>query len=392
MSVDFQQVRQKVIEIGKHAHERAAQRKNLLEKAQATLLDYHDKLDELQVKVQHAALQNPSLRCAKPNSEPLGFRRSCPSPPEAACLLAVDGSQITPSRHDAVEFGLINLGAITLPYGGLGEIQEKVTSQLLFDDALFTEYGRIGEQSISLLRDLRERIFLAEVAESLPKPLFTFTDGPLELWFGSESLPENDKSSVKKTRDEYIASLEKLRKMEACTAGYIDNPASVLVLQMLEIAETSESVIKRDWRGGKYRMLRDVQLFSKWLQPGERSAVFALRSRPTDRYPEKVSLHFFYLNVGREENPWLARVEIPRWVAEDKFMLDHLHALLIHECKKLGARSFPYILHRSHEVAIVKLEEKKQLELMLAQTLGVFGDGTYKQGLKESGGRTGLRP
>jgi hypothetical protein len=159
---------------------------------------------------------------------------------------------------------------------------------------------------------------------------------------------------------------------------------------MLEIAETPETNITRNWRGGKYRMLRDVNLFARILQPGERSAVFALRSRPTDKYPEQVSLHFFFLNVGREDKPSLARVEIPRWVAEDETMLDHLHALLIHECTKLGGRSFPYILHRSHEVAVVKFEEKKQLEQMLAQTLGVFDGGTSKQGLKDSGRRSSL--
>jgi hypothetical protein len=390
MTLDFQQVRQQVIEIEKQAPARAQHRKNLLDEAHAILTEHNEKLDELKEKVARVALQNPSLRCAKPAEEVLGFRRACPTPPEKACLLAVDGSQITPSRHDSVEFGLINLGAITLPYGGLGEIQENVNSQLIFDDALYTEYGRLGEQSISLLRDLHERTFLANLAETLPHPVFTFTDGPLELWFGAESRPEVDTPSEKKSRDVYIASLEILWKAGACTAGYIDNPTSVLVLQMLEIAQTPEVDIKRDWRGGKYRMLRDVHLFAQLLEPGERSAVFALRSRPTEKYPEKIALHFFYLNVGRQEKPWLARVEIPRWVAEDEIMLDHLHALLIHECTKLGTRSYPYILHRSHEIAVVKMEEKKQLEQMLSQALGIFGDGTYKQGLKGSGGRTSL--
>lgn len=390
MSLDFQQVREQVIEIGKHASERAQAQKNLLEQAHALLLEYNQKLDELKEKADRVVQQNPNLRCAKPAHETLAFRRACPAPPEKACLLAVDGSQIVPSRHDSVEFGLINLGAITLPYGGLGEIEEKVNSQLLFDDALFSEYGRMGEPSLSAQRDLQERTLLANLAEDLPRPLFTFTDGPLELWFGSETTPENDAPSVRKLRDVYIASLEKLWEMRTCTAGYIDNPTSVLVLQMLEIAETDETKIKRDWRGGKYRMLRDVHLFARLLRPGERSAVFALRSRPTERYPEQVALHFFYLNVGRAERPWLARVEIPRWVAEDEAMLDHLHALLMHECSKLGTRPYPYILHRSHEIAVVKMDEKKQLEQMLAQALGVFGDGTHKQGLKEAGGRLGI--
>jgi hypothetical protein len=95
--------------------------------------------------------------------------------------------------------------------------------------------------------------------------------------------------------------------------------------------------------------------------------------------------------VGRPEKPWLARVEIPHWVAADDTMLDHLHALLLYECSKLGNRPYPYILHRSHEIAVVKMEEKKQLEQMLAQSVGIFDGGTYKQGHKDSGGRTSLK-
>ena len=393
MPINFQQVRQKINEIGANGPERVEQRKSLLDQALHTLGKFQLDVEALREKIDRVTNQNPNLRCAKPTHEPLTFTNPCPPAPQKACLLAIDGSQVVPSRHDQVEFGLINLGVITLPFGGLGEIQEQIESQLLLEEDLFTDHGRISEQHISLRRDLRERIRLAELAETLPHPLFTFTDGPLELWFGPEaqdSQPESEATPVKKTRDQYIAALQNLYASGACTAGYIDKPGSDLVLRLLELAELKDSEIKRDWRGGKYRSLRDIDLFQKLLQPGERSAVFALHSRPTKAYSGPVALHFFYLNVGRPEKPWLARVEIPRWVSDNADMLDHLHALLLYECNKLGTRPYPYILHRSHEIAVVKMEEKQQLEQMLAQTLGIVGGGTYKQGLKDAGGRTSL--
>ncbi len=398
MPINYQAVRQKILEIGASAPERWAYRQSLLKDALAVLSKSQMDIDELKAKVERVAAQNPSLRCAKPAHEHLTFSAPPPALPEKACLLAIDGSQVSPSRHDQVEFGLINLGFITLPFGGLGEIQEGIESLLLFDEELLTERGRINEQSISLRRDLGERRHLAELAKTLPQPLFTFTDGPLELWFGPESQAEDsnpdavqESSPIKRTRDQYIAALGQLHESGACTAGYIDKPGSDLVLRLLEIVETDASTITRNWRGGKFRPLRDIDLFRDLLQPGERSAVFALHSHPTKAYAGPVALHFFYLNVGRSENPWLARIEIPRWVVDDGQMLDHLHALLLHECAKLGTRAYPYILHRSHEIAVVKMEEKKQLEQMLSQTLGSFGPGTNKQGLKDSGSRTSLK-
>ena len=101
----------------------------------------------------------------------------------------------------------------------------------------------------------------------------------------------------------------------------------------------------------------------------------------------RLALHFFYLNVGRTNKPWLARVEIPAWVAENQEMLDNLHAVLVHQAAIMGTRAYPYILHRAHELAVVSLEEKEQITAMLVQELirqGVFvDDESQKQAAKE---------
>jgi hypothetical protein len=94
-----------------------------------------------------------------------------------------------------------------------------------------------------------------------------------------------------------------------------------------------------------------------------------MQSQSAQRYTGALGLHFFYLNVGRPRRPWLARVEVPRWVAENPQQLDNLHAVLLQQCQIMGGRPYPYLLHRAHEAAVVTLEEKEQLTQMIIHEL-----------------------
>ena len=101
--------------------------------------------------------------------------------------------------------------------------------------------------------------------------------------------------------------------------------------------------------------------------------------------------------MGRdEEHPYPVRVEIPAWVAEDPQMLDDIHAVLVHQCQILGSRTYPYLLHRSHEVAVVTQDEKRQLENMIAleiqKRLGMLEQASEKQATKDLPGRTRRSP
>ena len=86
------------------------------------------------------------------------------------------------------------------------------------------------------------------------------------------------------------------------------------------------------------------------------------------------------------------RVEIPKWVADDKEKLDLLHGVLVEQCRMMGSKPYPYLLHRAHETAVVKNEEKQQIEQMLAMELRKqdeeMDEGSYKQSAKDLKGRT----
>jgi len=166
------------------------------------------------------------------------------------------------------------------------------------------------------------------------------------------------------------------------------------VVRLLEVASLSEEQLPQVKRLYPLRGVLDRNIFQGLLAPGERSAVFAIQSRSGEHYRGQLALHFFYLNVGRPGRPWLARVEIPAWVAVDTQRLDDLQAVLVRQCQILGNRPFPYLIHRAHEAAVVSLEEKEQVEQMIVNELYSRGveveDGSSKQYAKDTAGRTRL--
>jgi len=99
------------------------------------------------------------------------------------------------------------------------------------------------------------------------------------------------------------------------------------------------------------------------------------------------------LNVGlRRDRPHMARVEIPAWVAGDPQSLDNLHAVLVEQCRILGQRPYPYLLHRAHETAVVTRDDQEQVTQMILlelQRRGIAVEGqSYKQVAKDLPGRT----
>ena len=272
----------------------------------------------------------------------------------SATLLAADGSQILPDRHAAVQYSLVNVGAIAMQSGS-GETPEVFTdSHLLFGDELFTETGLVTGEAIEQRRDIAERRKLLELAPDYPAPVLALTDGPVELW-GAKGAGEDD---YRKNLEIHKSILSQLQAKGVTVAGYVDKPGADLVIRTLEIAQLSTDEEFKDIR--KLHSLRGVT--DRWLYSflpgGHRSAVFGLQSGSRAHYTGDLALHFFYLNVGDTQHPWLVRVEIPKWVADDAEKLNLLHAALLEQCKIMGAKPYPYILQRAHEIAVVKFEEK----------------------------------
>lgn len=392
MALDFQQVHEQVQQLGEQAPQREQRLNELRQQAHELLERYAGDLDALRERVAMIVRSHdPSLRCAVPVSEPLTAHLALPELPPSLTILAADGSQIAPDRHAPVEYCLINVGAVQMRHGTAEPAVTKVTSQLFYAEEIETPTGLITDATLALRRDLNERRMLAELASRAEPPVVTFTDGPMELWGGKDGTSE-EATEFQKSLEDYKSVLTRLNDLQVITAGYVDKPGANLVVRLLETMQISEERLPEIRKHRPLRGVRDFELFRGLLGAGERSAVFALQSQSARSYPGPLALHFFYLNTGRSGHPWLARVEIPAWVAEDSQMLDTLQATLVQQCRALGNRPYPYILHRAHETAVVTLQEREQVTEMISIELrrrGVtVGEQSYKQSAKESTGRT----
>jgi len=383
MSLNFQQVYERIREIGLGAPARQQAQEALRARARDLLEAWADKNAELRDKVDRARQSDPSLRCAIPLEDPLNFHKLPGTvSTERLTLIAADGSQIVPDRHAAVLFGLINVGAIVLS-GSAAEAPQVSTESLLSFDSEVTDWT---DGLVALQRDLAERKKLLAISKGYSPPLVTLTDGPIQLWEARES---NEVLGYEKALKEYLAVLSQLQERGAITAGYVDKPSSNLLVRLLEVAITPDNELADLHEQHPLPGVSDLWLFDSLLQPGERSAIFALQARSKAAYAGSLALHFFYINAGLAGHPKTARVEIPAWVSQDETGIDLLHKALLEQCAILGARPYPYILHRAHEAAVVTLQEKQQIEQLLEIELrksgGEVGEISGKQSTKDSG-------
>lgn len=391
MPVNFQQVQTQVRALGEAVPRREKVFRERREQAFNCLIEKASQIGVLRARVELARSLNPALRCAVPVSEPLDTHHLPAQWDLPLTLLAADGSQINPDRHESVEFSLVNVGSIQMRSGM--PPRETIQSRLLYHDELFTATGMISEEIVALKRDLEERRVLVDLVRAAGPdagPVITLTDGQLELYREPKETAEFSQAFVA-----YMSVLQDLCDLGAATAGYVERPRGDLVVRLLELTQISDEGLRLAGRTeGKFRGVRDADLFSNILTaPGERSAVFAIQSLSSKKFQDDLALHFFYLNVGRAESPHMARVELPAWVVHSPTLLDGLHATLLAQCLILGSRAYPYILHRAHEVAVVTLEDKLRVVAMIEQELirqGELPEKSYKQSLKDLQGRTRL--
>jgi hypothetical protein len=393
MPIDYQQIHQKIRNIGKNARDRQNVIEKKREHAWNLLHENAEDLDRLREKVERTVHEfDPNLRCALPVNNELNARFVADTKIDSVTVIAVDGSQIVPDRHEAIIYGLVNVGAVVMKVNSGESPKVETESELLFsDEEIRNKDGSVKDEgAIALIRDGKERTKLLELASKFPAPVLTLTDGPVELWGAKD--PANAES-YQNFLQKYLDDLRKLNEIGVTLAGYVDKPAADLIIRLLEMAMASDETLKKVREYHPLLGATDRWLFGKLLEPGERSSVFGLQSSSRAYYKDALAVHFFYLNVGSAGHPSVARVEIPQWVAEDNDKLNLLHAILLQQSQLLGARPYPYILHRAHETAKVSHDEKEQINMMLAIELREHGaevdEGSYKQSAKDLKRRTG---
>ena len=317
-----------------------------------------------------------SQRCALPSDEKPDSALAPVQIESSPFILAADGSQIIPSPHDTVPLALVNTSRICLDSASSQAPQVITHSEILPEENEGVEIALMSEDLINLKRDVSELEILLDWQSETDRPVIALRDGPLELYHE----PRQGKAFANAFA-QYKLLLKKLETRGFTLAGYIDRSRATLIAQMLDIFTGSQP---ENQPIAGLKDLPDSLLMDSLLAPGQRSAIFQLHSSSSQHYEGSLAVNFFYLNVGRAGKPYCVRVEIPQWVVSHADMVRLLQQTLLEQCSLMGARPYPYLLHRAHEEAVVHFDEKENLQNSLSAEMQQLGLGLGQPSNKQS--------
>ena len=289
---------------------------------------------------------HPAGRLVAYSAEPVAATFPEPAPLAGYTVVATDGSQVVPDRHDGFEgIGLIHTGLIRIAYGTGERARLEGTAEVFFDgDDEDSEPGSAGR--LALRRLAAELEHLATLAET--GATVALTDGSLIFWSLAKK-GERDSPEERLAREALLSSLDRCKTAGVPVAGYVSGPGSRDVVNGLSEARKLSGEAPLADVG-----VTDAALFASLLKPGERSPIFTAEGLPMHCYPHILSeyrehwIAFYYLNVGAE----IARVEVPAWVASDPSLVNLVHRICLDQARK--GRGYPVALAEAHEQAIVR--------------------------------------
>jgi hypothetical protein len=307
--------------------------------------------------------------------EPLNAAHNLPARPADYALVATDGSQIDVERHGMAACYVINVGRVFLRYGSRPTAKLSSQPKLYYrDEDLYISDGvrRIAIEGnyLSAKRDIEEGMALAELADEFlllrgDTPAVALQDGTLVRW----TLAGAEKFVQERFLKPYLAYLDRMRERGIPVASYISRPRAPEVAGAIRLmfcpdvhvaagrgakcSECSDAAAGRVPSCFVCQGLTDADILADMLGEGQRGPLFVSMSRINVEAYGPHLIHFFYLRVGRE----IARVEIPRWVAEDRPAVDLIHTLIYDQCMK--GQGYPVALARAHEQAIVRAADRR---------------------------------
>ena len=318
-----------------------------------TLLDQHNKIwqdhpeDELARSVEWLV--------ARP-SEPPAQAWPAPERPATLTAVATDGSQIYPDPHYSLDCCLVNVSRIAFQYGTMEPPLMETSAKVAIREIPEINQS-ITDRLVSAWRDQLELEVLLDTAKRAARksrPLVAMVDGTLIRWMLQAI---DSKRAEQYFIDEFTALLSRFRSEGIPICAYTSLPNATEVSNLLRLVYRTEALAG----------VRDRQIFDHRLKQGERSGLFESSSHIKKAYNPEDQVFFFYVRVEDE----IGRVEVPRWVADDKPLIDLIHAFVVSECAKGGG--YPMILAEAHERAVIRRGERELFYFILEQELGQTG-------------------
>jgi len=291
---------------------------------------------------------------------------------EKYSVVSTDGSQIAPNYHEIAACYLINIGKILYTYGtGDKPIQE--SEPFIYEnDKKFFPFANISisDDIIAIKRmlvEIEQLALLCKNAKEKNYPAVAIIDGTLIAWtITNQNLTLEAQEEILKF---FLDKINHIKELEIPLCGYISNSRrnDFVNLLRLQLCPFDEKDCKNNCsdkeKCDEIIPLYDRQIWSRKLKVWQRSPIFVSTAKIIDKYDDN-QICFFYINAGNSE---IARIEIPRWVADNDYYIDLIHYVICEQIEK--GRGYPIAIQEAHNQAVVKNSDKLQFYSMLSRKM-----------------------
>ena len=270
-------------------------------------------------------------------------------------VVAVDGSQVYPSRHISVPIGLVQACTVV---NGHGERRFSTTSRLhLMLPADFERDGNYvyAQAPVSARRFELECKQIGAYMRSSPGDV-VFFDGSLVLSF---IRPQEEKEQAK-----YVAAVTGILDVAEETSS------PLVAYTDMSLSKDLITLMRHAFGLPPAGHLSDAFLISPRLRWGDRTRAFACDrdDRPPGGGKSTLDLYgrhrddvaYFYIMSGGQ---LASKVEVPKWCVTDDDLLDRIADTIRAEC--IVRPGYPDIIHRAHEYAAISFAEAEMFRGMI---------------------------
>ncbi len=367
------------------------------------------KLDRAET-IFHQATVNQDILCQKSTQSRDRLMFNCAEPIEPLSqiqvlspiatphtVIATDGSQIAPSRHEIAYCYLINIGRVAIYYNsGIYPLLDNIPEVFYKTEDLYKarQWGIQTEQWMSLKRTVAENVALANLAietlaSSQSSPMLAFTDGALIHW-EFDDVPAEARSQI---LPDILTVWDDLKAQKIPLAGYISasraaESTNFLRLQLcpFEQPDCNNHCAAKPLDAApcsQLQPLRDGTLWSRLLKVGECSPLWKSQARILQEYGEH-QIYFCYLHVGTE----IARIEMPAWTALDVNLRSQALQIILAQVQK--GYGYPVALAEAHNQAVVTSTDRRRFFAILEQQMVKSGLRNVTISYKESRKRSSI--
>lgn len=335
-----------------------------------------------------------AFNCAEP-VEPLGAIQAIAPISAPHIVIATDGSQIAPSRHEIAYCYLINIGRVAIYYNsGIYPLLDNLPEVFYRPEDLYKarQWGIQTEEWMTLKRTVAETVALADLAvetRSPSLPILAFTDGALIHW----ELDEVPLEGRAQLLPDILEAWDLLKAEKIPLAGYISAPRAAEATNFLRLElcpferpdchiHCSEQILDAA-PCSQLQPLRDGTLWNRLLKVGECSPLWKSHARILQEYGEH-QIYFCYLHVGTE----IARIEMPAWTALDQELRSQALQIILSQVQK--GYGYPVALAEAHNQAVVTGSDRRRFFAILEQQMVKSGLRNVTTSYKESRKRNSI--